>query len=59
MDEVVLTRAKGNEESLTGIKAKKGRMISSKQKWRILYYGRKGGKIWKEFPDQDSLVENI
>ena len=43
MGEVVLTREKGNEESLTGIKMKKGRMINSKGKWRILYYGPKGG----------------
>jgi len=44
MDKVVLTKAKGNEESLTGIKIKKRRIISSKGKLRILYYGPKGGK---------------
>ena len=43
MDEVVLTREKGNEESLTGIKMKKRRMISSKGQLRIVYYGPKGG----------------
>jgi len=43
MDEVVLTRVKGNEESLTGIKMKKIRMISSRGKLRTLYYGTKAG----------------
>jgi len=47
INEIVLTKAKGNEEYLTGIKMKKRRMVSSKGQLRILYYGPKGGKTTK------------
>jgi len=44
MDEVVLTRVKGNEESLNRNQDEEEKEISSKGQLRILYYGPKGGK---------------